>query len=250
MNATNDNPSTSDERLFDLLVDGELSEPQRRRLLASLDDTPDGWRRCALAFLEAQCLHRELGRIPCVRPDGSQAVKRSGAGAATGARWRTFVAMAASFLVALGLGICMRSLLVGDRDSVSPSAEVAESDVPADRAELDGSPKESSIAVSGAANDPPESPDSWRMVSFPLSDGSEGSEMVRLPVVERDSIDEAWLMNLPQSIPPDVVQAIEDSGHRVRSQRRLLPLRMKDGRRLVVPVDQVELHYVGAPAYH
>ena len=229
MNPTDDNPSRIDEHLFDLLVDGELGERQRRQLLGSLDDTEDGWRRCALAFLEAQCLHRELSPISCPRPIESRAEKQPGGVAATGRHWRTLVAMAASFLVALGLGISWRSLFVPDRDFVSPPVEVAESD---------------------AAGGTEEDSDSWRMVSFPVSDGSDGIEMVRLPAIERDSIDDAWLMNLPGGVSPEVVRAIEDSGHRVRSQRRLLPLRMNDGRRLVVPVDQVELHYVGSPAYH
>jgi hypothetical protein len=32
-------------------------------LLASLDAQPDGWRRCALAFLEAQIWRSEMRRI-------------------------------------------------------------------------------------------------------------------------------------------------------------------------------------------
>ena len=52
-------PSENDDALFDRLVDGELSDFERQRLLASLDDPQgvwrdQGWRRCALAFLEAQ----------------------------------------------------------------------------------------------------------------------------------------------------------------------------------------------------
>jgi hypothetical protein len=43
-----------DDRLIDRLVDGELAEAQRRELLARLESEPDGWRSCALAFLEAQ----------------------------------------------------------------------------------------------------------------------------------------------------------------------------------------------------
>jgi hypothetical protein len=39
---------------MDLLIDGELSPEARRELLAHMDDSPDGWRRLALAFLEAQ----------------------------------------------------------------------------------------------------------------------------------------------------------------------------------------------------
>jgi hypothetical protein len=52
-----------DDRTFDLLVDGELSEADRRELLSSLDESPDGWRRCALAFLEAQSWNSALGSI-------------------------------------------------------------------------------------------------------------------------------------------------------------------------------------------
>ena len=67
---------TSDDDIrFDRLVDGELSAEEYRTLLAALDDEPGGWRRCALAFLEAQSLGRELGvelvpaiEMSCVHP--------------------------------------------------------------------------------------------------------------------------------------------------------------------------------------
>ena len=54
----------SDEDLFrlELLADGELDEDSRRTLLSRLDQTSDGWRRCALAFLEAQCLGESFER--------------------------------------------------------------------------------------------------------------------------------------------------------------------------------------------
>ena len=48
----------TEEDLFrlELLADGELDEESRRDLLERLDRTADGWRQCALAFLQAQCL--------------------------------------------------------------------------------------------------------------------------------------------------------------------------------------------------
>jgi hypothetical protein len=42
------------ELQMDLLVDGELPEPRRRALLASLDDQPGQWRTVALRFLQHQ----------------------------------------------------------------------------------------------------------------------------------------------------------------------------------------------------
>ena len=52
-----------DDSRFDRLVDGELSEEERRELLAGLDAEPGGWRRCALAFLESQCWKAGARRV-------------------------------------------------------------------------------------------------------------------------------------------------------------------------------------------
>src|SRR5690242_10805193 len=58
-------PVLPDQRVFELLVDGELDEVRRRELLSRLDNMPDGWKSCALAFLEAQALRAVL-RAPAV----------------------------------------------------------------------------------------------------------------------------------------------------------------------------------------
>jgi len=65
---------TSDEtsRLrdqIDLLVDAELEEPERKALLLRLDVAPDGWKHCALAFLESQMFKLSLRQWrDCVTP--------------------------------------------------------------------------------------------------------------------------------------------------------------------------------------
>src|SRR5688572_13787438 len=51
-----------DPRLIDRLVDGELDGPQREALLRALDAQPGAWRRCAMAFLEAQAWQRALAQ--------------------------------------------------------------------------------------------------------------------------------------------------------------------------------------------
>jgi hypothetical protein len=53
----------TEDVLLDRLVDGELDGEERRNLLVHLDVTPDGWKRCALAFLEAQAW-REVLKAP------------------------------------------------------------------------------------------------------------------------------------------------------------------------------------------
>ena len=46
--------------LIDQIVDGVLAPSQLRDAIDCLDRDPDGWKRCALAFLEAQCWRESL----------------------------------------------------------------------------------------------------------------------------------------------------------------------------------------------
>jgi hypothetical protein len=259
MKASDDRLSGDDDRRFDLLVDGELSESQRRELLEALDEEPGGWRRCALAFLEAQCWKQELG-ADLLSADRSSAVSaaRSGQDArapetpASRQAWRfrrlgTLLAMAASFLLALYLGTQWQRMWY-DRGAASTSgnsiAENRQSGSPAHR------PSESPTLL--AENKQPAGPSSgpWRTVTLSLPAGPEGqSRSIELPAVERQDIDEAWLQSLPPALPPDVIRALERTGYQFRQHRALVPLEMKDGRQLVVPIDQVEVHYVGNQAY-
>src|SRR5436190_22665968 len=55
--------SSDDTRLLDRMVDGKLNETERRNLLLRLEHSPDGWRRCALAFLEAQAWRLEARAV-------------------------------------------------------------------------------------------------------------------------------------------------------------------------------------------
>ena len=78
------------------------------------------------------------------------------------------------------------------------------------------------------------------------SDGQ--AETFRVPALRRDALDQNMLENIPDAIPPELQQAFEQSGHRVVQQREIVPVQMKDGRRLVVPVDHIQIHYVGRPS--
>jgi len=62
-----------------------------------------------------------------------------------------------------------------------------------------------------------------------------------LPAVERDNIDEQWLRSTPPAIPEEVLQALSRTGHEVGNSGKFVPVRLRDGRQLIVPVDQVEL---------
>jgi hypothetical protein len=111
-----------DDFRLDLLVDGELSEENRRQLLTSLENEPGGWRRCALAFLESQCWKQSLDKLPvppaapmlpvAVPPTPSVTVASAKASRphAWPGRSLTALATAGSFLLALWLGTLMRDV--------------------------------------------------------------------------------------------------------------------------------------------
>jgi len=222
-----ENTSLDDSR-FDRLVDGELNEQERRDLLAGLDDEPSGWRRCALAFLEAQCWKQALGVLT---QEGVRAVpppvglpRRSFRLGRTG----TLLAMAASFLVAMWLGSWVQQARVGQHPSPIGAGV--------------GSQIATNLPQSKASSSP------WKIVN--VSSGEQGpGASIDLPAVERNNIDKQWLRSLPAAIPEDVMQALNRTGHQVRQHRELVPVPLEDGRRLVVPVDQVDVHYVGNKTY-
>jgi hypothetical protein len=216
-----------------------LSAAERRRLLAQLDEVPNGWRRCALAFLEAQSWKQELGAL--VRQPSCDAgilpAKSVHAGSPHHKRLPRIVgvlAAAATLLVAVGVGFFAREMGLAERGLTGEYASTPASDSTAPT--LPGSP----TALDRGA---------WQTVNL-MPRGSEYSDdTVRLPAIERPSIDHEWLNSFPDFIPPEVREALERTGHEVQNQRRLMPMPMRDGRQLVVPVDQVEIRYRGDPAY-
>jgi hypothetical protein len=224
--------SQSDELLFDRLVDGELNETERRALLSRLDDEPGGWRRCALAFLQAQCWKQSMGvyrrgEVSERIADGTRSVPATKRSSWPG--WTNAVlAMAASFLVAMWIGAVAQRMRTSD--AISPMAnQVAAT-----------SPQPSTSMPTTAANP-------WRLVT--VSNAAQPGATMQLPAVEREKIDEQWLRSVPPAIPEDVRAALARTGHQVQERRQLVPVPLKDGRRLMVPVDQVEVQYVGNKTY-
>lgn len=227
-----------DGEVLDLLVDGELDETRRRALLTALDAEPAGWRRCALAFLEAQCWKQECRSLarPAPPVDGDRiAVKPT-----KRTRWLdrhvgTMLAVAASFFLALGISSMLRQSPRGGAPMQLPSSQYA--DV-----------ARSALSPRPAPRRPDRPATPWRMVRLSGA-GADGYSGTILPAVERQSYEEARLADAPSAVPPELLRALERAGHEVRQSRRWVPYRLRDGRRLVVPVDELDVHYVGGPRY-
>jgi hypothetical protein len=239
--------------IFDRLVDGELSESQHRELLASLDQEPDGWRRCALAFLEAQCWKKELGDLRQTLPIGSPTTALiSQPGKRKSSPFRlpgTLLAMSACFLLALGAGVLWQqsgNRLGGILDG--GGANQIAGNVGRQSATVT-STSGAQTAVAQATPQPDNTAGPWQWVRLSPAGSTDSDQTVQLPAIQRDRMDEQWLQSLPSPIPENVLQALRRNGYAVQTQQELMPMPLTDGRRLVVPVDQVELQYVGNPTY-
>jgi len=242
-------PSTPDP--FDRLADGELSESERRQLLASLDQEPNGWRRCALAFLEAQCWKNELGDLRKNVPAGSSAITpvawSTKQHLPSFRLWGTLLAMAASFLLVLGAGAWWQHSgnklggVFGDAGSNQIAGKMGKQSATI--------LSEAQTAVAQASAQPEVSSTPWQWVQLSPAGSTDSDQVVQLPAVQRDRIDQQWLQSLPSPIPENVLRALRHGGYEVQTQQELMPMALKDGRRLIVPVDQVELHYVGNKTY-
>jgi anti-sigma factor RsiW len=212
------------------LVDGELSPSEYRALLQSLDTDPQGWRKCALAFLEAQAMSGELSALrgeylaPSAKP--VPASSRSGA-----SWWGTLLAMAASFVVALPLG----GWLLGQHDSPRESSPtIAQQIEPSP--EVPQTPITPSVAPTAPPMDAP-----LGKVRLVTADAQ-----VEVPYYSAASGSQHLLTQHP--VPSDeVLQSLERQGHLVKeAQAGVMPVQLQNGAQLYLPIES----YLITPASH
>ena len=212
------------EHQLDLLVDGELDQAARRDLLVHLDRETDGWRHCAMAFLEAQSWCDELGHLagepldtasqqnspgPTRRPFPLQLQR------ALHGRLTSILAVAAGLLLAFTLGVEFQERrLASEAEPNSDAAQLADSAVGSDRtpATTAARPRAGIPHLASGAN--PE-------------------------------VFDAWTVGDSEIVPADVLEALQRLGHRVERHQEFWPYNLQDGRRFVVPVERVEVRYIG-----
>jgi hypothetical protein len=255
-----------ENRVLDRLVDGELSQADRHELLAMFEDEPGAWRRCALAFLEAQNWRWQLGQMaaePIVAQAAAQA-RRDGALALLGKNRRAFwglcLSLAASLLVAFGLGT--RFPTVGRHQlTTAPAGSDAGSNPPAALAKSNDNAPGDTPAVAqpetiahAAGNhlepsDGSEENSPWKTVTLAAADdagNNNADHQIELRVRDDLATDESGveeLLSRDQSpLPMALVKQLEQEGWRVSRERHLVPVDLADGRRIIVPIEQVDIH--------
>jgi hypothetical protein len=225
--------NSNDDVMFDRLVDGELSADERRTLLQSLDTRPDGWRRCACAFLEAQSWGREFRQFiqqPQVSTPERTSAERPirAAKPKTLRRAMSWSAIAACLVVAFSLG-----RLQTDGDTPTGSVPLASAPV------MVGEPDD---PQTDDANDPD-------ALTLWVRNENGRVQPVRVPLMDADAVDRELGVQFRPGIPANVRSHLEDRGYQVESKRRYAPFWFENGQRMVLPVEDTKIVPVSQNVY-
>lgn len=234
---------------IDRLVDGELSDADRRALLLRLDRQPSGWRLCALAFLEAQTWRttaRSMADDAPLRLDAptTPAVHREARRVSLSRRW---LSLAAATLLAFGLG----SLLgphwsVTDERLAVREASEPERDVEARSSQAD---QGHTAAPAPAEEASPEAAGGGVRVVGLARFGDEEGMQPAVPIVSGPGLDEDWLRAQPELLPESARRQLERRGWRVKQGRKLFSVELNDGSRVTIPVECVRYQFVGQEVF-
>jgi hypothetical protein len=216
---------------LDRLACGELDETTRKSLFAWLDAEPLRWQSCALALLEVQswneslegitladdgetCAEQQL-RAELCQPDQKARAKR------TVFRWMPMASLAAVLLVAFSLGALSRGWLAPQADAIVENKQ------------SQGDDRRMGKESSGPL---------MATVSLPSELGSEIPATLQIPV--RSVRDSGSQTSIP--ISEFDQHKWERLGYQLTKERRYLRAQLPDGKKVVVPVDQVKANYVGS----
>lgn len=235
-----------DAMLIDRLVDGELSGDERRQLLMSLEAQPDGWRRCALAFLEAQTWRSTMGGLlregeAPAEPSSVITVGQSGSAGASPSRSEssrlhlgTWFAVAASVVVAFGLG---RQMGVTRSASEAPQTQIASAPPTISKQTTDA--PQLSRPVRGDA------------VTLVVNDRDGVPRRIEVPLVEGRELGRAF-SDVPQWSSPELDRQLDEHGLDLTARRRYAPIYFEQENKIVpmvVPVDDAVVRPANRPVY-
>lgn len=225
-------------RLIDRLVDGGLSGADRRALLLRLEAEPDGegWRLCALTFLEDREWREAIGD----RTDRQHSSPPAPSPATPGRRSFHWIGIAASLSCAFLLGWASKSTAPATPERSRLMAVNA--------------PASSSVADPHTKTDENLGVEDWRTLDgrSPAPTIGQGGDYWRpSPSSTVPAPESPWAWSDPP-IPGDVPElprtVLEDwrrQGYEVESMPKVLSV----GRDIALPVNEVRVRYIGDRTY-
>lgn len=220
------------------LVDGELPSGEQAALLRNLDGDPVQWRRVALALLEDQAFRREFAMVcssesksrtadvPVEVGDTSRPIGRS----AWRMGWQQPWLLAASIL-----------LLVSGYFSGSYLRDWSR--LPVNSGGLVGAALPKSGSEAGALR--PDLAGEEEMGTLRLVSQEPNSPSVELPIYQVSELEPSQLIGTDPDTLMDIRRQLRRRGLDIDVQTELLEGELADGRKLVVPVRNVNLRSYG-----
>jgi hypothetical protein len=247
-----------DDRLIDRIVDGALTPAELRAAIDRLDREPDGWKRCASAFLEAQCWResfRAMGQSAALSVESRSLSFTPVIPSRTWGRRRWLRGSIAA-------GLAVASFAMGWVGHEARS--------------LPGASQSSSVRVGTNPNPPrigshseshnqtsDDERQTTRLAAWPSREVQSlptVKEVVRsvgrvhignettgadVPILAGPGITEQWLRDQPPPLNEHREVALQRQGYQVDQRRRFITKTLADGRRVTVPIDQVQIRYTG-----
>jgi hypothetical protein len=249
-----DPPKPLGDAFIDRIVDGELTPAELRAAIDRLDHEPDAWKRCALAFLEAQCWRESLRaigeptRLPVDSHTSSIPLSAMPSSQKQG-RWlrRAIVAatVAASFVLGW-VGQAWRPLIApGQSSPALTQTQLAQQNKESETPPLVDPPGPTrTISEQPLVDQSPPNPSEMVREVARLRISSDMAK-AEVPILAGPGIDSEWVRNQPPPVSEREQVILQRLGYQVDQRRRLVTTTLADGRRVTVPIDQVQIRYTG-----
>jgi len=245
-----------DNDLVDRIVDGGLTPAELREAIDRLEHEHDGWKRCALAFMEAQCWRESFRALDdsSVSPSADPAVGLPAAKTLrSGRHWIRRSIAAAIMAGSFSLGwVSHLARLAPLANQPSTARLNAHPSVPADtpRANRPDHAGEHQVAKSHLvsrrsverASVPTVNEVIQAVARLHIGPQSTGADV---PILAGPGINETWLKEQPPPVTEYGKVVLARQGYQVDQRRRFITTTLPDGRRVAVPIDQVQIRYTG-----
>jgi hypothetical protein len=245
-----------DDQFIDRIVDGALTAVELRAAIGRLDREPDGWKRCAVAFLEAQSWRESFRTLeePATTLRASRSLSLpSAARARSRRRWIHGPIAAAILAVSFAMGWMGHAARLGSGGERTPIGRPGTNLGPLATGPRSGALNDANMDLSQPTQLAAWQPSESRAVPavneivrsvgrLQIGTQSDGAEV---PILAGPGINEQWLRNQPPPLNEYREVVLQQQGYQVDQHRQLITTTLADGRRVTVPIDQVQIRYTG-----
>jgi hypothetical protein len=227
--------TSSLQRDIDRLVGGDMTKAESRQLVARLDADPDGWKQCALAYLEAQSWRGAFeSMVACETEAAPQSVKATRTLRAS----RSLMATAAAVVVAFVAGLGAMAAWQARSTDRTPTHDIARDTHPPASGPRKGT---ATMQVDSKDDDP--------LLLGVVNITSNGETEAAFPLVTTKDKELVSIELTSNQLSDYDRQLWQRRGYRIEQYRKLVSVALADGSRFRFPVDWVQYRYVGERVY-